>query len=59
MIVYDIKLICPETKEVIFHSAEPRPRLPDQRLFKRVPQPILIIETRDAQSEPKEIKKAA
>jgi len=56
MVLFEIKLICPETNEVFFTSLNSKPILPPPDLFKRVPKPLLIISTKDSG---KELKKTA
>lgn len=48
MILYDIKLICPLTQQVIFTSLNKKPILPPQALLQRDPKPLLVITTRDS-----------
>jgi hypothetical protein len=54
MVLYEVKLICSRTKEVIFHSLEKTPVLPPEKLYERVPRPFLVITTKE---KPKETDK--
>lgn len=56
MVVFDIKLICPKTNEVLFSSINNKPILPPNELYNRIPQPLLVITTRGSESE---VKKSA
>jgi hypothetical protein len=56
MILYEVKLICSKTKEVIFQSLEKNPLLPPEKLYDRVPRPFLVITTK---SKPKDADKKA
>ncbi len=56
MVLYEVKLICSRTKEVIFHSLEKIPVLPPEKLYERVPRPFLVITTK---AKPKEADKKA
>ena len=48
MILYEVKLICPQTQKVIFSSLHKKPVLPPQELLKLDPKPLLVINTRDS-----------
>jgi hypothetical protein len=48
MILYEVKLICPQTQKVIFSSLNKKPVLPPQDLLKLEPKPLLVINTRDS-----------
>jgi hypothetical protein len=50
MILYDVKLICPRTKEILFQSLEKKPVLPKADLYKRDIKPLLVIQTVDSAS---------
>jgi hypothetical protein len=57
MVLFEVKLICPKTKEVIFTSINKKPILPPDNLFKRVPRPLLVITTRDSVIDLKKLRK--
>ena len=48
MLIYDVKLIHPQTKEVLFQTQGTRPQLPSSDVFKQHPGAILVINTRDS-----------
>ena len=54
MILFEVKLICPKTNEVIYTSLNKKPILPPDNLYLRLPRPLLVITT---QAGPTEIKK--
>jgi len=54
MILFEVKLICPKTNEVIFTSINKKPILPPENLYLRLPRPLLVISTK---AGPTEIKK--
>jgi hypothetical protein len=55
MILYDVKLICPKTKEILFQSLEKKPILPKAELYKREFKPLLVIQTVDSASINKKV----
>lgn len=48
MILYDVKLICPLTQQVLFTSLSKKPIFPPEALLKQNPKPLLVITTRDS-----------
>jgi len=58
MILYEVKLICPETNKVIFTSLNAKPLLPPHDLLNKEPKPMLIINTRDSTTEEHKKKSA-
>lgn len=50
MLLYDVKLINPQTKEIYFQSLSIRPELPSEELIKKHIGAILIISTCDSPS---------
>jgi hypothetical protein len=51
MVVFEVKLICPVTKEVIYTSINTKPILPPDNLYKRLPKPLLVITTKDSEAD--------
>jgi hypothetical protein len=43
MILYEVKLICPKTNEVLFTAVDKKPKLPAEELYRRIPKPLLVI----------------
>ncbi len=55
MILFEVKLICPKTNEVIYTSINKKPILPPENLYLRLPRPLLVITTKDGPTEIKKI----
>jgi hypothetical protein len=48
MLIYEVKILHPSTKEILFQTQGPRPELPSAEFFTTHPGAILIINTRDS-----------
>lgn len=48
MIVYEVKLICPSTHEILFKVTDKKVIFPPTKLYERQPKPVLVIDTRDS-----------
>lgn len=62
MVLYEIVLIHPETKEVLFYSQEKKPVMPPDELFRKFPGARMVINTLDSmtsQYQAQELKKAS
>lgn len=55
MMLFEVKLICPQTKTVLFTSVNLKPVFPPQHLYSRIPKPLLVILTKDSNGEVKKV----
>ncbi len=55
MMLFEVKLICPQTKTVLFTSVNSKPVFPPQHLYDRIPKPLLVILTKDSNGEIKKV----
>lgn len=57
MLIYEVKLLHPETQEILFQSQGARPQLPTSQILQQYPGAILIINTRDFVKENLDVNK--
>ncbi len=43
MILYEVKLICPKTNEVLYKALDKKPIMPAEEFYRRIPKPLLVI----------------
>lgn len=54
MIVYEVKLICPDTQKILFTATDKKVIFPPAQLFDRHPKPLLVIDTKDGSHQRQE-----